>query len=312
MVCGFSSNDRDNTVYTRIEHPNETKTREEFHQLTEKAVCTATAKYNFTGVDGIIAAVLVLIWLSISSFPPANRIDSRQLFAMSLPPPPPALKAVTLTHVRYQRGDQLGHFLAWISLVPVFISLGGFVSHFLFRRELHTLLFALGLCLSHIISDTIKTAVQQSRPSTCHLLETCDSHGWPSSHSQYMFFFATYFSLVQWRRSRRINPDDVETGFRWGLCALTWFLAVLTMQSRVYLGYHTVGQVFAGMTLGILLGAIWFSLVDKVFRGYFPMIEDSLIGRMFYLKDTSHIPNVLKFEYDNARAARKGAGSKSS
>ncbi|CAH1452157.1 unnamed protein product [Lactuca virosa] len=46
------------------------------------------------------------------------------------------LKAITLTHVRYFKGDQLGCFLAWISLVPVFISLGGFVSHFLFRREL--------------------------------------------------------------------------------------------------------------------------------------------------------------------------------
>ncbi|CAI9264305.1 unnamed protein product [Lactuca saligna] len=46
------------------------------------------------------------------------------------------LRAVTLTHVRYRRGDQLGHFLAWISLVPVFISLGGFISHFMFRREL--------------------------------------------------------------------------------------------------------------------------------------------------------------------------------
>ena len=41
------------------------------------------------------------------------------------------LKAVTLTHVQNRKGDQLGHFL-----VPVFISLGGFLSHFIFRHEL--------------------------------------------------------------------------------------------------------------------------------------------------------------------------------
>ncbi|RVW98686.1 Lipid phosphate phosphatase gamma [Vitis vinifera] len=58
--------------------------------------------------------------------------------------PHPPLKAVTLTHVRYQRGDRFGHFLAWVSLVPVFISLGGFVSHFIFRRELQGMCFALG------------------------------------------------------------------------------------------------------------------------------------------------------------------------
>jgi len=38
---------------------------------------------------------------------------------------------------------------------------------------------------------------------------------------------------------------------------------------------------------------------------YFPAIEESAIGRFLYIKDSSHIPDVLKFEYDNARAARK-------
>ncbi|CAI9780161.1 unnamed protein product [Fraxinus pennsylvanica] len=83
----------------------------------------------------------------------------------------PPLKAVTLTHVMYQRGDQFGHFLAWISLVPVFISLGGFVSHFIFRRELQGMFFALGLLISQFINEIIKTSVQQARPETCALLE---------------------------------------------------------------------------------------------------------------------------------------------
>ncbi|KAG8648499.1 hypothetical protein MANES_08G004124v8 [Manihot esculenta] len=205
----------------------------------------------------------------------------------------PPLKAVTLTHVRYQRGDRLGHFLAWVSLVPVFISLGGFICHFIFRRELQGMFFALGLLISQFISELIKKSVQQARPETCIFLEMCDSHGWPSSHSQYMFFFATYFTLLTFK----------------GI-GLTELLAVLTMQSRVYLGYHTVAQVFAGATLGILLGAAWFWMVNYKLFYFFPVIEESRFGRMFYVKDTSHIQNVLEFEYENARRARKDMAAK--
>ncbi|KAL6902316.1 hypothetical protein ACP4OV_005192 [Aristida adscensionis] len=207
---------------------------------------------------------------------------------------PPSLKAITLTHVRYRRGDPLGLFLAWVSLVPVFISLGGFVSHFLFRRELQGICFAAGLLASQALNELIKHSVAQSRPAYCELLEACDSHGWPSSHAQYTFFFATYLSLIALRRPR----------VRF-LASLTWPLAFLTMLSRVYLGYHSVPQVCAGAVVGLVFGAIWYWIVNTMLVDYFPMIEESAIGRWLYIKDTSHIPDVLKFEYDNARAARK-------
>ncbi|XP_044472742.1 lipid phosphate phosphatase gamma-like [Mangifera indica] len=211
-----------------------------------------------------------------------------------------ALKAISLTHVRYQKGDQLGQFLAWVSLVPVFISFGGFVSHFMFRRELQGIFFAVGLLISQFINEVIKTSVQQARPETCALLEMCDSHGWPSSHSQYMFFFAVYFSLLS---CKGIGLWGMKN--RWFFNVLNWILAVLTMYSRVYLGYHTVAQVFAGATMGILVGAGWFWVVNSYLFFYFPAIEESAAGRFFYLKDTSHIADVFKFEYDNARSARK-------
>ncbi|KAK9068463.1 hypothetical protein SSX86_012577 [Deinandra increscens subsp. villosa] len=210
------------------------------------------------------------------------------------------LRAVTLTHVRYQKGDQLGHFLAWISLVPVFISLGGFVSHFIFRRELQGMFFALGLLISQFISDSIKLAVREARPETCVMLEMCDSHGWPSSHSQYMFFFATYFTLMTYKKLGIILRRQI-----WVAGFVVWPLALLTMYSRVYLGYHTVAQVFAGASLGIFLGCVWFWVVNSRIKRVFLAIEESSIGRLLYIKDTSHIPNLLEFEYENARAARR-------
>ncbi|CAN6470858.1 unnamed protein product [Victoria cruziana] len=209
-----------------------------------------------------------------------------------------ALKAVTITHVRYEKGDKLGHFLAWVSLLPVFISLGGFVSHIILRRELHSIFFFIGLILSNVFNDFIKDLVKQSRPQTCEVLEFCDSHGWPSSHSNYMFFFAVYLTLLSLRR-RPISKSDLAVAL------VSWNLAFLTMLSRVYLGYHTVGQVVAGAGLGVVCGGIWFRIVSSVISSSFPAIEESSIGRFFYIKDTSHIQNVLKFEYENTRAARK-------
>lgn len=219
--------------------------------------------------------------------------------------PHPPLKAVTLTHVRYQKGDQLGHFLAWVSLVPVFISFCGFFCHFMFRRELQGFFFAIGLLISQFVNEVIKTSVQQARPETCVMLEMCDSHGWPSSHSQYMFFFAVYFTLLTYKKIGVLSRNQM-----WIAGLVVWPMAVLTMYSRVYLGYHTVAQVFAGASLGIFLGGLWFWVVNSLLRCYFPMIEDSSFGRLFYVKDTSHIPNVLKFEYDNAIAARRHSSYK--
>lgn len=149
-----------------------------------------------------------------------------------------AMKAITLTHVRYHRGDALGHFLAWVSLVPVFISIGGFISHVLFRRELQGIFFAVGLLISQAVNEFVKISVKQARPETCVLLEACDSHGWPSSHSQYMFFFAVYFTLLSYKG---IGVSSASGKFL--VASSPWPLTLLTLYSRVYLGYHTVGQV---------------------------------------------------------------------
>ncbi|XP_043701011.1 lipid phosphate phosphatase gamma-like [Telopea speciosissima] len=214
------------------------------------------------------------------------------------------LKAVTLTYVLYRKGDQLGHFLAWVSLIPVFISISGFISHFMFRRELQGMFFALGLIISQFLNELVKKSVQQARPETCDMLEMCD-FGWPSSHSQYMFFFAVYFTFLTYRR---IGLSTERQKFI--VASIPWVTAFLTMYSRVYLGYHTVAQVFAGATLGTVLGALWYWVLNSILIFYFPAIEESTFGRMFYVKDSSYIPNVMKFEYDNARAARKNLAEK--
>ncbi|CAM6120640.1 unnamed protein product [Calypogeia fissa] len=210
------------------------------------------------------------------------------------------LKAVTLTHVRYARGDNIGHLLAWASLLPVMIGLGGFVSHFIFRRELQALFFGLGLILSEIINQYIKDFMEEARPMTCQALEMCDSHGWPSSHSQYMAFFSIYLTLLC---ILKFTFSDIWS--KYFTILLPWPFALVTIYSRVYLGYHSVAQVIAGTIVGLILGSVWFYIVQRFFVPYFPWIEGTAICRYLCIKDSSHIPNVLKFEYDNCRNARR-------
>ncbi|MCO5558059.1 hypothetical protein L7F22_011635 [Adiantum nelumboides] len=215
------------------------------------------------------------------------------------------LKAVTLTHVRYHAEDSLGLFFAWASLLPVFISLGGFITHFIFRRELQTMFFALGLLVAQYFSEFVKKAVKESRPFTCEALEMCDSHGWPSSHSVYMSFFSIYLTLLAARRLTFATSYGKAFTM-----VVAWPFAAVVMYSRIYLGYHTPAQVVAGGILGLMLGSVWFLIVNVVLVHTFPVLEGLQICKLFYIKDNTHIPNVLQFEYENCRATRTLVESK--
>ncbi|KAH9541738.1 hypothetical protein CY35_14G081600 [Sphagnum magellanicum] len=152
------------------------------------------------------------------------------------------LRAVTLTHVRYRKGDDLGHALAWASLLPVFIGLGGFVTHFIFRRELQAFCFGLGLIVSEVINQVIKELVQEVRPATCEALEMCDSHGWPSSHSQYMCFFAVYATLL--------------SGSFSDLCGIS------SSTSSLHLGFQPWKTLSSVATCGSKIAPIFLMLLD--------------------------------------------------
>ncbi|KAH7439335.1 hypothetical protein KP509_04G056700 [Ceratopteris richardii] len=162
--------------------------------------------------------------------------------------------------------------------------------------------FALGLLIAQFFSEFVKTAVKQSRPLTCEALEMCDSHGWPSSHSVYMSFFSIYFTLLAARRL----TFSTHLG-KVFMMSISWPFAVVVMYSRIYLGYHSPAQVAAGCCLGLILGSVWYLIVNVILVHTFPVLEELPICKFFYIKDSSHIPNVIRFEYENCRAARKVA-----
>lgn len=211
-----------------------------------------------------------------------------------------AYKAISLTLVRYLRGDPWGKLMAWASLLPVFVAFGGFLGVILFRRELQTVFFCLGLALSEAINQGLKHWLRIPRPPTCAALDVCDTHGMPSSHSQYMCFFAAYATWLAATRLRFAGPAGRHVS-----ALAPWPFAALTMWSRVYLGYHTFSQVVAGGCVGLALGTLWFHAVDRILRPRFAAWSESPFCRYLCIKDDSHIPNVLLFEYKNSLRTRE-------
>lgn len=90
-------------------------------------------------------------------------------------------------------------------------------------------------------------------------------YGMPSSHAQFVAFFATYLSLfLLFRHDPHNHPHASSTHAptplwqRLGLAVLSIGGAIAVSQSRIYLNYHSPKQVYVGSTAGIACGIAWF------------------------------------------------------
>ncbi|GFR89283.1 dolichyldiphosphatase 1 [Elysia marginata] len=213
-------------------------------------------------------------------------------------------KAVSFTYVEYPKGDFLGFLLAWISLLPMII-LVSFATLIIFRRDLHTIAFATGLVVNEAANWIFKHCFKEARPMRGRQnLHT--EYGMPSSHSQFMWFFSSYFTVFLLLRLYR-NQSIVDDLWKYVCALLSLVAAVLVSWSRVYLMYHTVSQVAVGAVVGSLLSAPWFYLVHVLLTPVFPIISNSPLGELLMLRDSTLIPHVLWFEYTCSRSeARYG------
>eukprot|EP00047_Mylnosiga_fluctuans_P010971 m.18950 g.18950 ORF g.18950 m.18950 type:complete len:229 (+) comp3388_c0_seq2:22-708(+) len=202
--------------------------------------------------------------------------------------------------VEHIKGDNLGLLLAGASLLPFFLvcSLATLVA---VRRDLFTLSFLLGILLNEIFNHFLKKHFQEVRPQT-HL-RVANEHGMPSSHAQFMAFFAVFFTLfvlVRWRhRSHDVIGKMFDLVTRWASVIVVSSASGIVALSRVYLGYHTEEQVLVGLYVGAAAGTLWFSLTHFLFsRVVFRRIERWPIAQYLLLRDTGDIDDVMRLEYD--------------
>ncbi|KAI8099972.1 phosphatidic acid phosphatase type 2/haloperoxidase [Halteromyces radiatus] len=111
----------------------------------------------------------------------------------------------------------------------------------LYTQSVHVVYFVVGSCSTAVLAKILKRYWQQPRPYGQ------DGYGMPSTHSQVIMFFATYFQCV-------------------GTNTMPWLVLIVSLfslavvWSRVQLKYHTLTQVLVGSVLGVLSALLWYTV----------------------------------------------------
>ena len=204
---------------------------------------------------------------------------------------------LSLTLVEYPKGDPLGKFLAMVSLLPFAIAILHF-GVFCILKDWHTFFYGVGIILNHMINFVLKTIIKQPRPTVSFRnLESAHHHmvyGMPSTHAQFMCFALFYmFLFVLFRLPN--DGGNMEKVCKTSILTVYSFATVLVLYSRVYLMYHTVEQVFYGAIIGMLLGYVWFWVVQNVLTKWFATLSSWYFADLVGMNDLTNIPNVGRF-----------------
>ena len=79
-------------------------------------------------------------------------------------------KVLSLTHVEYLEGDNVGKFFAIFSLLPLAIVII-FLTTFFFRRDLHTMTFGIGVIVNYVANVALKKYIAEPRPKMRYFFE---------------------------------------------------------------------------------------------------------------------------------------------
>ncbi|XP_046438506.1 dolichyldiphosphatase 1-like [Daphnia pulex] len=204
----------------------------------------------------------------------------------------------------YPEGDLIGKLLAFSSMVPHALIVS-FITLILFRRDLHTISYLLGLVLNEGINYVLKHTLRQGRPLVRPSL--LHEYGMPSSHSQFMWFFTTYMFLFIWVRLRHISYTNTIWICIWktAISVACLVASIIVAIARIYLQYHTASQVIVGGLLGSVLAVSWFLFTQFALTPWFPTVASWRVCEWLLVRDQTLIPNIIWFEYTSHRSESK-------
>ena len=130
-------------------------------------------------------------------------------------------------------------------------------------------------------------------------------YGMPSSHSQFVAYFAVYltlFLLFRHKADARVHRVPL----------LHYFVALLviavggaTAISRIYLQYHTPRQVLAGVTAGIVSAIGWFLVTVWLRRqGWVDWALDLKVSQMLRMRDLVIYEDLVEAGYRQWRSTK--------
>ena len=88
-------------------------------------------------------------------------------------------------------------------------------------------------------------------------------------------------------------------------CMVCFGATWLVSYGRIYLHYHTWSQVYWGAVIGSSFALVWFLLVHFMLTPCFPWVASTRLAEFFMIRDYTSIPNVMWFDYTNARGEAK-------
>ncbi|KAL4540925.1 hypothetical protein Ndes2437B_g05328 [Nannochloris sp. 'desiccata'] len=174
--------------------------------------------------------------------------------------------SVCLACTKHRSSDDVAKLFAFICFTPYIVLIYiASVAHA--TRDVTAAFIGLGALVNTGLSLAVKHFLRHPRPpETCAFIGKCHKYGMPSSHAQVMAYaFTTGVLMHVHRRKNRKNFNSSATEM-FELFELVFLagLSVLVGIARVYLGYHSVDQVLAGVALGSGFSAFWFCLIAMV------------------------------------------------
>jgi dolichyldiphosphatase len=135
--------------------------------------------------------------------------------------------------------------------------------------------------------------LSRSSPLTCFPLAlTGKGYGMPSSHAQFVSYFAVSITLFLLLRHNPHAPNTSTTHIptstfeRLALSVLVIAGAAAVAQSRIYLNYHTERQILVGCVVGALFAVFWYLFTTYLRRsGWLDWVLDTSIAKFFRLRD---------------------------
>ncbi|KAG0279708.1 hypothetical protein BGZ95_000437 [Linnemannia exigua] len=205
-------------------------------------------------------------------------------------PPHHTLTSLSITHVQFAQDDILSKLFAFVTLSPLAI-MCAYVAIVITSRDLKPAVMLVGQVANEAVNLVLKRLVKQARPTEY----LGDGYGMPSSHSQFMAYFATYVIFLMYRRTAISEPyiPPIVSGL-----VVLW--SALVVYSRVHLYYHTWQQVVAGTICGFLFAVIYYHIANGFLRskGLFDWIVEHPLARQLYIRDTHSLHNLAKFDWD--------------
>lgn len=171
--------------------------------------------------------------------------------------------SLDLTHVLYDDSSFFSLALALITLSPILL-MASYAALAVQTREYIIIVMWAGQLAGEVLNWLLKHAIKEDRP----IDSIGNGYGFPSSHSQYMAYFACFLMCHLSFRHKFTSTGYPILDQLWRaivyLGLIVWSATVA--YSRYYLGYHNANQILWGIAIGLLLGFSLYTLMELLPR----------------------------------------------